>query len=274
MPDANEPVSEEGVGLTIQASDLGMAYERSDGSTFEAIGGIDQVMARGGEFISLLGPSGCGKTTLLKIVAGLLRPTRGRVLINDREVAGPGPDRAVVFQDFVLLPWDTVLKNVAFGLELRGVERNEREATAREKLALVGLTSFEASYPHELSGGMKQRVGIARALAVDPQILLMDEPFGSLDALNRQLLQNELLEIWQGDRKTVLFVTHSIEEAVFLSDRVVVMGTKPGRVIEQIEIDLPRPRRDEVRTDPRFHALTDHLWELLRDQIAAQENVA
>lgn len=251
-----------------------MTYQRRNETPFQAIGQVNQVIAEGGQFVSLLGPSGCGKTTLLKIVAGLLRPTRGSVRIGDVAVSSPGPDRAVVFQDFVLLPWDTVLKNAAFGLELRGVERAERERIAREKLGLVGLSAFENNYPHELSGGMKQRVGIARALAVDPQILLMDEPFGSLDALSRQILQNELLRIWQSDRKTVLFVTHSIEEAVFLSDRVVVMGARPGRVIAQIDVDLERPRTDEVRTTPRFHALADQLWGLLRDQLAVSEDVA
>jgi NitT/TauT family transport system ATP-binding protein len=254
----------------IALDNLGMEYSRRDGSSLQALQGVDMVLAQGSQFVSLLGPSGCGKTTLLKIVAGLIRPTAGAVTINGKVVSGPGRDRAVVFQDFVLLPWDSVLGNAAFPLELRGVPRAKREAVAREKLAMVGLTGFENTFPHELSGGMKQRVGLARALAADPEILLMDEPFGSLDALTRQVLQEELLGIWQQDRKTVVFVTHSIEEAVYLSDVVLVMGTRPGRVLERLEIDLPRPRPDSVRQEPRFRELSEYFWTRLRDQIAIQ----
>jgi ABC-type nitrate/sulfonate/bicarbonate transport system ATPase subunit len=245
-----------------------MTYTRRDGSPLEALASVDLTLAKGGEFVSLLGPSGCGKTTLLKIIAGLLRPTNGAVLIDDRPVTGPGPDRAVVFQDFVLLPWDTVLSNAGFALEMRGVNKATRDEVVREKLGLVGLSGFERSYPHELSGGMKQRVGLARALAADPATLLMDEPFGSLDALTRQVLQEELLKIWQADRKTVIFVTHSIDEAVFLSDRVIVMGTRPGRVLRDVPIDLPRPRPATVRNEPRFRELSEGLWQELRGQIA------
>lgn len=251
----------------IHLDHVGMTYRRRDGSPFQALAEVTLTLAREGEFVSLLGPSGCGKTTLLKIIAGLLKPTEGSVRIDDGVVSGPGPDRAVVFQDFVLLPWDTVLSNAAFPLEMRGVPRLQREAIAREKLALVGLTPFERSYPHELSGGMKQRVGLARALAADPRILLMDEPFGSLDALTRQVLQEELLKIWQADQKTVVFVTHSIDEAVFLSDRVLVMGTRPGRVLRDVPIDLPRPRSDAVRAESRFRELSEGLWHELRGQI-------
>jgi ABC-type nitrate/sulfonate/bicarbonate transport system ATPase subunit len=251
----------------IRLEQLGMTYTRRDGSPLQALASVDVTLAREGEFISLLGPSGCGKTTLLKLVAGLLTPTHGSVIINERPVTGPGPDRAVGFQDFVLLPWDTVLSNAAFALEMRGMDRKAREGVAREKLGLVGLSNFENSYPHELSGGMKQRVGLARALAADPEILLMDEPFGSLDALTRQVLQEELLKIWESDQKTVIFVTHSIEEAVFLSDRVVVMGTRPGRVLRDVQIDLPRPRPEAVRTEPRFRELSEDLWQELRGQI-------
>ena len=252
----------------IKLNGVGMTYARRDGTDLPALVDVDLVLAEKSQFVSLLGPSGCGKTTLLKIIAGLLAPTNGSVAIDGARVTGPGPDRAVVFQDFVLLPWDSVLSNAAFALEMRGVPKQDREAVAREKLALVGLTGFESSYPHELSGGMKQRVGLARALAADPETLLMDEPFGSLDALTRQLLQEELLEIWQADRKTVVFVTHSIEEAVFLSDVVLVMGTRPGRVLERVELDLPRPRPPSIRQHPRFQELNEYLWGRLRDQIA------
>jgi ABC-type nitrate/sulfonate/bicarbonate transport system ATPase subunit len=258
----------------IRLEDVGKIYTRRDGSPFTALEGVSLQLAEAGEFVSLLGPSGCGKTTLLKILAGLLSPTSGRLLINDLPVTGPGPDRAVVFQDFVLLPWDTVLANAAFALEMRGVDRGARERIAREKLAKVGLLGFERTFPHELSGGMKQRVGLARALAADPQILLMDEPFGSLDALTRQVLQEELLKIWEADQKTVIFVTHSIDEAVFLSDRVLVMGTRPGRILEDVRIDLPRPRPESVRNDARFHELTARLWGELRGQIHVAEEAA
>jgi NitT/TauT family transport system ATP-binding protein len=250
---------------------LGMEYTRRDGGTFQALADVDLRLAEKGQFVSLLGPSGCGKTTLLKIIAGLLHPTSGRVSIDGNDVTGPGPDRAVVFQDFVLLPWDTVLSNAAFALEMRGVKRKEREEVATEKLAKVGLMGFEANFPHELSGGMKQRVGLARALAANPQILLMDEPFGSLDALTRQVLQEELLAIWQEERKTVVFVTHSIEEAVYLSDVVLVMGTHPGRVLERVDIGLGRPRPAEIRNEPKFREHNEHLWVLLRDQIVLEE---
>ena len=191
----------------IRLESVGKTYSRRDGSPFAALQDVDLELAQDGEFVSLLGPSGCGKTTLLKIIAGLIPATHGRVLIDADPVTGPGPDRAVVFQDFVLLPWDTVLSNAAFALEMRGVDRPTRERVAREKLEMAGLRGFERALPHELSGGMKQRVGLARALAADPEILLMDEPFGSLDALTRQVLQEELLRIWEADQKTVVFVT-------------------------------------------------------------------
>jgi NitT/TauT family transport system ATP-binding protein len=195
-----------------------------------------------GEFVSLLGPSGCGKSTLLKIMAGLIPASSGSIAIQGKEVRGPGPERAMVFQDYALFPWMTVLDNVAFGLEARGVGKAKRTETAMELLRAVGLQDFASRFPHHLSGGMKQRVSIARAFAVDPAILLMDEPFGALDAQTRQGLQDELLRIWTARRKTVVFVTHSIEEAIYLSDRIVVMTARPGRIKTIITLPEPRPR--------------------------------
>jgi NitT/TauT family transport system ATP-binding protein len=195
-----------------------------------------------GEFVCLLGPSGCGKSTLLKIIAGLIPATSGRLTINGKPVNGPGPERAVVFQDYALFPWMTVRDNVEFGLEARRLPVAERSEISSRLLKVVGLSDFTERFPHQLSGGMKQRVSIARALAVDPSLLLMDEPFGALDAQTRQLLQDELLRIWREYRKTVVFVTHSIEEAIYLSDRIVVMTARPGRVKQIVMVPEPRPR--------------------------------
>jgi NitT/TauT family transport system ATP-binding protein len=220
---------------------------------------------RPNEFISIIGPSGCGKTTLLKMIDGLIPYDSGKILIDGKQVTAPGPDRAVVFQSFALLPWRTVLANVEFSLELRQIAKEERSAIAREYLTRVGLSDFEYHYPHELSGGMQQRAGLARALAVNPAILLMDEPFGAVDAQTRQLLQEELLELWQREKKTVIFVTHSMDEAVYLSDRVVVMTPRPGRVAEILEVPLPRPRiAEEVRRDAKFVDLTNYIWDTLK----------
>jgi NitT/TauT family transport system ATP-binding protein len=220
-----------------------------------------------GEFVSLIGPSGCGKTTLLKIVDGLLPYDGGEVTVRGRKVAGPGPERAVVFQSFALLPWRTVEGNIAFALELKGVKKPDAEEIVRRYVAMVGLQGFEHRYPRQLSGGMQQRVGLARALAVDPDILLMDEPFGALDAQTRTLLQADLERIWETDQKTVVFVTHAMDEAVFLSDRVVIMSPRPGRIHEIVEVDLPRPRGEEVRKHPRFVELTSYVWDVLKGMI-------
>jgi len=195
-----------------------------------------------GEFVCLLGPSGCGKSTLLKIIAGLIPATSGRITINGKPVSGPGPERAVVFQDYALFPWMTVRDNVEFGLEARRLPVAERREVSSRLLKVVGLSDFAERFPHQLSGGMKQRVSIARALAVDPSLLLMDEPFGALDAQTRHLLQDELLRIWREYRKTVVFVTHSIEEAIYLSDRIVVMTARPGRVKQIVVVSEARPR--------------------------------
>jgi ABC-type nitrate/sulfonate/bicarbonate transport system ATPase subunit len=220
---------------------------------------------RKNEFVSLLGPSGCGKTTLIRIIAGLLTADRGEVLVNSQVVNSPGRDRCMVFQQFGLLPWRTVVSNVEFGLEIDGVPREERRALADKYLELVGLKGFENYYPHQISGGMQQRVGIARALSKKPEILLMDEPFGAVDAQTREQLQEELLKIWAQTETTVVFVTHSIDEAIYLSDRVVVMQARPGRIKEEVAIDLPRPRWEgDIKADPRFAQLRAHLRDSLR----------
>lgn len=248
----------------IEIRDLNITYGTTDPTV--ACSGVDLTINTK-EFLSIIGPSGCGKTSMLKVIDGLMAATSGEVLIDGVPVDGPGPDRAVVFQGFALLPWANVLDNVAFGLEARGVPRAEREQIARHHIAQVGLAGFEHRYPSQLSGGMQQRVGLARALAVDPNILLMDEPFGAVDAQTRQLLQEDLLEIWQRNEKTVVFITHSMEEAVYLSDRVVIMHPRPGRVAEILEVDLPRPRGPEIREDPEFARLTAYVWRSLRDSV-------
>ncbi len=225
--------------------------------------GVD-LEVRPHEFVAVLGPSGCGKTTLLRILAGLEGWDSGEVRVHGRPVSGPGTDRALVFQDFALLPWATVTDNIAFGLELRGVARAERTAVANRLIDRVGLNGFARHYPHQLSGGMQQRVGLARALAVEPEILLLDEPFGSLDSLTRRGLQEDVLRLHHETRKTVLLVTHSVDEAARLGDRVVLLGPRPARVIETIETGLPRPRPDDIGSDRRFVALKEHLWNRLK----------
>jgi len=237
--------------------------DESGEQTHQALADVNLTIAEG-EFVCLIGPSGCGKTTLLKIVDGLISFDDGEVEVLGRLIAGPGRERAVVFQTFALLPWLTARENAAFGLRMRDVPQARAVEEADRHLAMVGLSGFEDRYPRQLSGGMQQRVGLARALAVDPAILLMDEPFGSIDAQTRQLLQNDLLRIWDQSRKTVLFVTHAMDEAVFLADRVAIMATRPGRIAEVVTIDLPRPRDDRTRSLPRFVDLTTHVWESLR----------
>jgi NitT/TauT family transport system ATP-binding protein len=247
-------------------------YAVDDGEIL-ALADIDLHVAEG-QFVCLLGPSGCGKSTLLKIVAGLIPASDGIIRIRDRAVSGPGPDRAVVFQDYALFPWMTVADNVEFGLAARGAPRARRAAVSAELLRAVGLSEFAAKYPHHLSGGMKQRVSIARALAVDPVLLLMDEPFGALDAQTRFVMQRELLRVWRAYGKTVLFVTHSIEEALYLGDRVLVMTARPGRIKAEIAVDSPRPR-DVASAE--FTRLRRELLDLLADEIArslAQETTA
>jgi NitT/TauT family transport system ATP-binding protein len=220
-----------------------------------------------GEFVSVVGPSGCGKTTFLSVVDGLVAASAGRILVDGQAVTRPGPDRAMVFQEASLLPWRTVLGNVCYGLECLGTPRREREERAAHLIDLVGLSGFEHHYPYELSGGMQQRVNLARALLVDPKILLMDEPFASLDAQTRELMQEELLRIWLQAKKTVLFVTHQIDEAIYLSDRVLVFTGRPGRVKETIRVEIERPRPLGVKREPHFHAIEDRIWSLIEDDV-------
>ncbi|MGV9881189.1 ABC transporter ATP-binding protein [Streptomyces sp. NPDC003006] len=246
------------------------SFTARDGETVEALRDV-ALDVGDNEFLTVLGPSGCGKTTLLRAIAGLVPWDDGDILVDGVPVRGPGPERSMVFQSFALLPWASVLDNVAFGLRLRGVRRAERAGRARSLLATVGLTGCEAKLPGELSGGMQQRVGIARALAVRPRVLLMDEPFGAVDEQTRRLLQEELLTIWEEHRLTVVFITHSMEEAVLLGDRVALMSARPGRIAEIVPVNLPRPRSRDVSALARsgeYAEITTYLWERLRDMHA------
>ena len=230
----------------------------------EALRSIDLQFERG-KLTTLLGPSGCGKTTLLKIIAGLVPATSGQIIVNGRAVTGPGPERAFVFQDFALMPWATVLRNVGFGLELKGIAAAERNRIARHYIEEVGLQGFEDKYPHELSGGMRQRVGIARAFAVNADVLLLDEPFSAVDEQNRRKFQEDLLRLVEMERKTFIFVTHSIEEAVYVSDRIVLLSPRPGRVSNIIEPRIDRTANpDEIRRDPGYLDVVEEIWQGLR----------
>jgi NitT/TauT family transport system ATP-binding protein len=245
----------EGVGKTF----------RRGAQVVHALGPVTLNVGRG-EFLSVLGPSGCGKTTLLHIVGGFETPSEGTVSVDGRGVTGPGRDRGMVFQEATLMPWRTVLANVAWPLEVAGSRKAQARERARALLARVGLERFAEAYPGELSGGMRQRAALARTLAMEPSVLLMDEPFGALDAQTREVMQEELTRLWQASGLTVIFVTHDIGEAVFLGDRVVVMGAAPGQVLDDCRIELPRPRTAQTKSDPRILEYRARFWELLRQQ--------
>jgi NitT/TauT family transport system ATP-binding protein len=219
-----------------------------------------------GEFVTILGPSGCGKSTILRVIAGLEEPTSGHVFLDGKEIKGPGPDRGMVFQSYSLFPWLTVEENISFGLQLKGIPKKVQKEVSKHYIDLIGLQGFEHHYPIQLSGGMKQRVAIARALANDPEVLLMDEPFGALDAQTRAIMQEVLLKVWEESRKTILFITHDVEEAIFLGDTVYVMTARPGRLKKSIRVNLPRPRNYQDKHSSEFLSLKTELIELIRTE--------
>jgi NitT/TauT family transport system ATP-binding protein len=248
----------------IEADRAGLTYTADNGRRTRALRDVSFRVPEG-QFVSVVGPSGCGKSTLLQALAGLIPVTEGQLAIDGRPVDGPGDDRAMVFQDASLLPWRNVVDNVAYPLALRKVRRARRQAEARRQIDVVGLRGFEKYYPHELSGGMQQRVNIARAYVSGPEVMLLDEPFSSLDAQTRELMQEELLRIWQVERTTAFFVTHQIDEAVYLSDRVLVMTGRPGTIAADIAIPFDRPRDLSIKLDPGFVELQQEIWQLMRE---------
>jgi len=249
----------------LEVRDIAKTYHRGARS----VPAIDRfsITVEEGEFVSIVGPSGCGKSTFLHILGGFESPDGGTMLLNGAPIVGPGPDRGMVFQEFALFPWRSVAGNVGWALEVQRVPKAKRLAVAAKYLKLVGLTAFADVYPGELSGGMKQRAALARVLAFEPRILLMDEPFGALDAQTRELMQEELNTIWQETRKTVLFVTHDIEEAIYLSDRVIVFTTRPGRLKDEVRIELARPRRIDVKKSAEYMAYRNRIWDSLRAEV-------
>jgi NitT/TauT family transport system ATP-binding protein len=259
--------------MRLQAREVVVHHRRQRyGDLLLAVDGVTLDIADG-EFVSIVGPSGCGKTTFLNAVDGLLPLTSGAISIDGRSIDRPGRDRAMVFQQPSLLPWRTVIGNVIYGLEIQGVPRQEARARAQKFVDLVGLQGFEESFPLELSGGMQQRVNLARALAVDPEVLLLDEPFAALDAQTRETMQLELLRIWSATRKTAVFITHDIVEAIYLADRVIVFTARPGRVKEVLGVNLARPRDLRVKRDPRFLEIETRVWESIREE-AARDTLA
>jgi NitT/TauT family transport system ATP-binding protein len=251
---------------SLEARDVSMIFEQKRiGQTMQALAAVNFAVHRG-EFVSIVGPSGCGKTTLLNIASGLLKPTGGTFAVRGEAVSGPGKDRAMVFQDPSLLPWRTVLGNVLYGVECQGGDTKAVGGQALQLIKLVGLEGFERYYPHELSGGMRQRVNLARALLTDPEVLLMDEPFAALDAQTREAMQAELLRVWAETRKTVLFITHQIDEAVYLSDRVLVFGSHPGRLLEEVSIEAARPRPLSMKREEQLMGYERHIWSLIKPE--------
>ena len=250
--------------IALEVAGLQKTYHK-DGRSL-AILEIERFAAREGEFITIIGPSGCGKSTFLHIMGGFIAADCGAIRVYGRDVSGPGPDRGMMFQEFALFPWKTVAGNVAWGLETQGVPRAEIETIVQRQLQITGLADFRNHYPAELSGGMKQRVALARVLAFDPKVLLMDEPFGALDAQTRETMQEEVMRLWARTRKTIVFVTHDIEEAVYLGDRIVVLTARPGRIREEVTIDLPRPRELEIKKSARVHEYRNYVWDLIRSE--------
>jgi NitT/TauT family transport system ATP-binding protein len=252
----------------LETRNLSKTFDQAAGGTIEALRDIS-LSVGSGEFVSIVGASGSGKTTFLRILDGLISPTSGQVLLDGQPVHQPGPDRGFVFQVDSLFPWRTVLDNVRFGLEVQRIPRDEAVRRAMANIELVGLHGFERQYPHELSGGMRQRANLARALTVDPEVLLMDEPFAALDAQTREIMQQELLRIWNAQRKTVVFITHQIDEAIYLADRVVIFTVRPGRVKEDIEVPFERPRPLTLKRTPEFVEYVDRVWKLIEDEVRA-----
>ena len=252
----------------IQGRNVNLTFRPPNRGPVRALQNFD-IDIEEGEFLSIVGPSGCGKSTFLNVLLGLIRPDSGDVRMQNKPITGPGTDRAMVFQEFGLLPWRTVQHNVELGLELKGMAAQARHQVSQPLIEMTGLAGFESHYPHELSGGMKQRVGLARALATDPNVLLMDEPFAALDAQTRDVMQVELLRIWQETKKTVLFVTHQIDEAVYLADRVVVMTARPGRINEIIDVDRARPRSLDIKRTPTFVGYVDRIWHRIEHEVEA-----